>query len=272
MRFIVHRPVMPLMEFVDFFWFYDGLTPAHRLERVLPEGCFELLINLHEEPRHTFDLEHLTARASFRGAWIAGMHSQPIVIDTAADSSMMGVHFRPGGAAPLLGVPASELCDQVVGLEAVLGSDARRLRNQLLDASTPETKFRCLEKRLQGNAVICQRPSLAHAIRVLRSAPEEVSIKKIAAEIGWSHKHLIDQFHAVVGMSPKRFSRVQRFQQAVRSLQRSGSSSLTEFALESGYSDQAHFNAEFKIFSGLTPSQFLRDADGRENFIPIRPG
>jgi AraC-like DNA-binding protein len=239
---------------------------------VLPEGCFEFLINLHEERRHTFHLDHLTETASFRGSWIAGMHSQPVVIDTAENSSMMGIHFRPGGAAPLLGMPASELCDQVVDLEAVWGGSARSLRNQLLDAARPQAKFRVLEESLRRFAVAGERPLLADAIRILQSAPEEVSIRKIAAEIGWSHKHLIEQFHIVVGMSPKRFSRVQRFQQAVRTLQRSRPSSLTELALRSGYYDQAHFNSEFRIFSGLTPTEFVREAGGRENFIPISGG
>src|SRR5678815_11535 len=50
-RFLTHRPAMPLAQFVDYFWFYDGLTPANSLERVLPESTFEILINLREEPR-----------------------------------------------------------------------------------------------------------------------------------------------------------------------------------------------------------------------------
>jgi AraC-like DNA-binding protein len=272
MRFLVHRPALPLAQFIDFFWFYDGLTPAHRLERVLPEGAFELLINLHEEPRHTFHLDHLCAVASFHGSWIAGMHSQPVVIDTAPNSSMMGIHFRPGGAAAVFRIPASELCDQVVGMEALWGSDAQRLRNQLLDAPTPQARFRSLENFLLRNVAQYENPLIAHAIRILQNAPEEASVKKIAAEIGWSHKHLIEKFHATVGMSPKRFSRVQRFQRAVRTLQRAAPQSFTDLALKCGYYDQAHFNSEFKIFSGLTPTEFVRDAQGRENFIPIGAG
>jgi AraC-like DNA-binding protein len=272
MRFLAHRPAMPLAEFVDFFWFYDGLTPAHRLERVLPEGSFELLINLREEPRHIFNLEELKALTSFRGAWLAGMHSQSVVIDTAPDSSMMGVHFRPGGAAGVLGIPAGELCDRVIELEGIWGSDAARLRSQLLEAPTPRAKFRCLEHFLIRKAGGRARPLVMHAIRVLQSAPESTTMKKIAAEIGWSHKHLIEQFHVVVGMSPKRFTCVQRFQRAVRMLQRTRPKSLTEVALECGYYDQSHFNAEFRSFSGLTPTEFLRDAQGRENFIPIVGG
>src|SRR5256885_1799881 len=107
MRFFRHQPAMPLAAFIDFLWFYDGLTPGHRLERVLPDGSFELLINLREEPRHTFDPDSLKCAASFRGSWIAGMHSDPVVIDTAPDSSMMGIHFRPGGAALFLAMPAT---------------------------------------------------------------------------------------------------------------------------------------------------------------------
>src|SRR5690349_15913191 len=114
MRFLNYRPPMPLAQWVEFFWFYDGLTPAHRLERVLPEGTFELLINLHEELRHTFHPDKLSCAASFRGSWIAGMNSRPVVIDGAPDSSMMRVHFRPGGASIVLGTPGHELADRII--------------------------------------------------------------------------------------------------------------------------------------------------------------
>jgi AraC-like DNA-binding protein len=274
MRFLTQRPAMPLAQFVEYLWFYDGVTPAHSLERVLPEGAFELLINLHEEPRHIFHEENLTCAATFRGSWIAGMHLKPVVIDTAPDSSMMGVHFRPGGAALVLGLPASELSDRVVELDAIWGSDSRSLRDQLLEAIGPGAKFERLEKFLLQRAPkrLTESSSLAHAIRIFESAAESVSIRKVAAEIGWSHKHLISTFQSRVGMSPKEFSRVRRFQNSVRALQPSRFSTLAEIALSSGYYDQSHFNTEFKAFSGLTPIEFLRDAEGRANFIPLRTG
>jgi AraC-like DNA-binding protein len=263
---------MPLAQVVDYFWFYDGLTPAHRLERVLPEGTFELLINLREEPRHTFHAENLACAATFRGSWIAGMHLQPVVIDTAPDSSMMGVHFRPGGAAALLGLPASELSDRIVELDTIWGPDSCFLRERLIEAIEPAEKFKYLEKFLLRRADnrLAENSSLAHAIRIFQSAPESVSVRRVAAEIGWSHKHLITTFQSSVGVSPKQFSRVQRFQKAVRTLQLSNSTALAEVALSCGYYDQPHFNSEFKTFSGLTPTDFLHDAAGRANFIPLR--
>ncbi len=270
MRFLSHFPSMPLAAFVESFWFYDGLSPAHRLERVLPEGTFELLINLREEPRHTFS-ESLDCAATFRGSWIAGMHSTAVIIDTAPNSSMMGAHFRPGGAPLVLGFPGHELSDRIVEAEAIWGLDSMRLRDALIDAPAPAAKFRCLESfllgRLRGHSN--ENPSLAHAVRIFRSVPESVSVRKIAAEIGWSHKHLIETFQTRVGMSPKQFSRVQRFQKTVRTLQQHSIAPLAEIALSCGYYDQPHFNAEFKSFSGLTPTEFLRDAGGRANFIPL---
>jgi AraC-like DNA-binding protein len=248
------------------------LTPAHSLERVLPEGTFELLINLREEPRHTFHAANLACAKTFRGSWIAGMHLRPLVIDTASNSSMMGVHFRPGGAALVLGLPASELSDRVVELDAIWGADSRNLRERLLEAIEPAAKFKCLEKfvlRRADNRLV-ESACLAHAIRIFQSAPESVSVRKVAAEIGWSHKHLINAFQSCVGVSPKQFSRVRRFQNAVRTLQLSQSTALAEIALSCGYYDQPHFNSDFKTFSGLTPTDFLRDAKGRSNFIPLR--
>lgn len=270
MRFLQHRPSLPLSRFVDFFWFYDGWREPHQLERVLPDGTFELIINLRDEPRHTFKPDDLSPSRRFRRAWIAGMHSKYAIIDTVAGGSMIGVHFRHSGANLFLGVPSHELNDRIVEIENIWGADGIRLRDRVLEAEPVQEKFRILASFLLGRlGGKTGEKTLEHAVKLLTHAPESARIRDIAAEIGWSQKHLIDEFWQNVGMSPKRFGRVQRCQRAIHALQRPVATSWTELALECGYYDQAHFNAEFKHFTGLTPSAFVAGAQGRSNFIPL---
>src|SRR6187402_262867 len=119
MRFVTRQPCPELQEVVDWYWYYEGLSPDHQLERVLPSGTFELCINLRDDVRHVYDREQHRPVTAYRGAWLSGAHARHIVIDTAADSSMMGVHFKPAGAARLLGMPAGEMADRVVEVDAV---------------------------------------------------------------------------------------------------------------------------------------------------------
>ncbi len=146
MIFRQHVPEEPLACYVDWFWFFEDMS--HRREHVLPDGTFELVIDLREEPRRMFDRGGSNGETLFREAWMSGAHSQYIVIDALPGSSMIGVHFKPGGAAAILGFPADELRDQVVALDAIWGGTAAELRERLLQARGARAKFAILERSL----------------------------------------------------------------------------------------------------------------------------
>src|ERR1051326_6402629 len=114
MRFCRYTPTAALRPFIDWFWFYDDWHPGHDREHVLPDGTFELVINLDNEPRKLFDRANTAQYQTFSRGWLSGTHSEYLVIDALSGSSMMGAHFKPGGCAPFLKVPANELQDQVV--------------------------------------------------------------------------------------------------------------------------------------------------------------
>src|SRR4029077_18522499 len=143
-----HVPRPPLNQFVELLWFHEGLNCDHRLERVLPDGSMELIINLRDEARHVFDRVTHRPQQSYRGSWLSGPHSQFIIIDTAPNASMMGAHFRPGGASAFFGLPLCELQNRVVDLETFWKGSAQSLRDHLLEAPTPPAKFRILEEAL----------------------------------------------------------------------------------------------------------------------------
>src|SRR5260370_19664785 len=111
----VPRP--PLNEFIELLWFHEDYNCDHRLERVLPDGSMELIINLRDEDRHVFDRITRRPRQSYRRSGLSGPHSEVIVIDTARDASMLGVHFRPRCADSLFGFPLDELRNSVSRLD-----------------------------------------------------------------------------------------------------------------------------------------------------------
>src|SRR3954470_2669623 len=121
MTFRQHFPGPPLAEHIAWFWYYDNLETDHSREHVLPDGSFELIINLDDVPRKLFDRENSNSYQSFRRGWLSGAQSKYLVIDALPGASMIGLHFRPGGVAPFLRPPADELRDSVVELDGLWG-------------------------------------------------------------------------------------------------------------------------------------------------------
>jgi AraC-like DNA-binding protein len=271
MIFATHIPGPPLIEFVERFWFYEGLDVPHRRERVLPDGSVNLMINLCGEPRRLFDREREDRSQDFRRAWVSGAHSEYIVIDARPLSSLIGVHFKPGGAAPFLGLPAGELRDRVIELDSLMAAAVSELRDSLLEAPTPAAKFRLFERfliaRAKGRPE--RSPATAHALRRFQAVPHMVTVDAVAHELGISHKHLIARFHAEVGLTPKRFCRIRRFQQVLARIGQQAAVDWADLACACGYYDQAHFIQEFQGFSGLNPTAYLRERGEYLGFVPL---
>ena len=264
-------PRSPLDHFIEFLWFHEGLNRPHRLERVLPEGSVELIINLRDERRHTFDPLNYQPRQSYRRSWLSGPHSKFIVIDTAPNASMIGVHFKPGGANAFFSMPLSELRNTVVDPDHFWNGAAASLRDQLLEAPTPTDKFRILEQTLWSR---CRRPESSHpAVRYALDhfirEPPMLCVSAITDKVSLSPRRFIEVFNDQVGMTPKAFCRVRRFQCTLSEIQRRRNLRWAELAPDCGYYDQAHFIGDFKEFCGLTPAAYLNAAPEYPNFVPI---
>src|SRR5881398_655709 len=98
LRYTARPPRPPLATFVEYLWASQG-APAHAKERVVPTGTLELAVSLVEDRR-------------FSGALVAGAYRRPFTFDTRENASLIGVHFRPGCAGVVLGVPPRELTDR----------------------------------------------------------------------------------------------------------------------------------------------------------------
>ncbi len=259
MIFRTYVPASPLSHFVSKIWLYEGYAPAHTKERILPDGSMQLIINLREDLTRVYDRHNTDECQSLRGSVISGAHSEFVVIDTAEQASVIGVYFRPGGAFPFLRLPANELRNMHVSLDALWGTAGNDLRDQLLEASTPEAKFRILEKTLLAQAAgsLMRHPALDYALQEFQNMPKLRTISGVTDRIGLSKRRFIQVFDERVGLTPKLFCRVRRFQRALRLIARGGRIEWADLAVDCGYSDQAHFIHDFTNFSGLNPSVFL---------------
>ena len=249
----------PLDSCVERLWLLSD-APAHSKERIAPSGTIDLGINLHENELRIYDPARPDRFKRFSGAVVSGTHSGPFVIDTRELVSVIGVRFRPGGAFPFLGPPANELADAHVDLETLWGTSAIELRERLCVAKTPAERFNLLEKALVAHLF---RPLERHyavrfALDTFGRADSRFAIRDIARDAGLSQRRFIELFAREVGMSPKLFCRVRRFRRALEKVRQTVVPNWARVAVDCGYYDQSHLIHDFRFFSNLSPTEFVR--------------
>jgi AraC-like DNA-binding protein len=272
MLYLRHIPSPPLNSFVELFWYYDGFSPrSHKKERLMPDGSVELVINLKDDEVRIYDREKLDKYTRLPGTVIAGPHSGFFVIDTAEQDSVMGIHFKPGGAFPFLPEPAAELHNLHVALEDLWGCEAQLLRERLLAAPTPEAKFQVLETCLTEQAFkpLERHRAVGYALGLFRNIHTAPAMAQVSDQIGISSRRFIELFSSEVGMTPKLYCRVRRFQQVLRTIHSGVDVDWVDLAAGCGYFDQAHFIHDFKAFSGINPTTYMAQKTEHLNHVPI---
>jgi len=270
MIFHAHTPGPPLSDFVELMWFGDEYHVPHALERVLPTGDMSLIVNLYEDRTRIYNPDDVTKCQTLSGIILVGAYSRFGVIDTAEQRSTMGAVFKPGGAFPFFNLPAGELQDTDVPLDVLWGAEAGFLRERLLAAKTPQAKFVVFEQVLLGKIVkpLDRHPAVRFAVGNFRRRPHG-TISRVTQQIGMSERRFIQLFADQVGLTPKLFCRIQRFQRVLRQIARSDSIDWVEVALSCGYFDQAHFIHDFRAFSGIKPSTYVANKTQFQNHVVI---
>jgi len=268
-----HIPPPPLTDYVELITYYKGYNPPHTIERLLPDGGIDLIIDLTNVPKYIYDNETLTETQSCKRAWISGMRTEYISIQArAAESEMLVIRFRPGMAWSFLHMPVLEIKDKVVEAELVFGNELLSFREQLLEQAEPKQKFiiaeRYLLQRIKNHFEV--HPAIRYCIAQIGCSPSQASIREITLKTGYSSKHLISLFGKYAGINPKQYVSVLKFQQAVQMLEGNRAQiNWASLALDCGYYDQAHFINEFKRFSGFNPSAYMELRGDYKNYIPV---
>jgi len=236
----------------------------------MPDGTMALIINLHEDAISVYDPHQPRRRERLSGTLLAGARTEFSVIDTECQIEIMGVQFTPGGAFPFLPVSAGELSNIDVNLETLWGARVQELRGQLVEARTVAEKFRRLETSLLAifSPARARHPAVAFALRAFHT-PEPAAVTDVVGRTGFSARHFIELFTTEVGLTPKRYLRVQRFQRVIQQLHTSAPINLADAALICGYYDQSHFIHDFRAFSGLSPTDYLARRGAHANHVAL---
>ena len=234
-----------------------GYQPTHSIDRYLPNGNIEIIIDLTDTPKYIYDNHTLMEVQALKKIWISGMRSEYITIPSGLHAEMFIIEFKKGRVHPFLDRPLTEITGRVVEGDRILGRAFMELRERLLAASCAGDRFTLAEGILQ--AAFCRALVGQSFLLILRwvkilTDHSALTIKSIADKTGFSSKHFIKIFSDHMGVSPKLYLRIIRFQRAIRDIEMTGTIHWASLAYQCGYYDQSPFLFRISgVFRGFTP-------------------
>lgn len=247
----------------------DGAARPSR-ELVLPTGTLHLALRLSDAPLSLFATMDADDAQTVGTAVVGGARATFYVRDVSRAVQTVGAQLEPGMASALLGVPADELSNRHTPLDALWGADVARMRAQLAELASLSARIAAFERLLIARIPRIRGLHPAIAEGLLRLA-READVGAAVEASGYSHRRFTTLFRSAVGLPPKLFCRVQRFERALTQAARAQRPSWSALALALGYSDQAHFNRDFREFSGLSPGRYEALAPTFAHHVPLPP-
>ena len=245
--------------------------PEHKMDKYLPDGTMNIVFELTGTPKYIFDNSSQKRVQKCEEVWFSGVLKDYITI-SADHEEMMVVVFKPGAGFPFIQQPMDLYVNKVVPAHEVFGTAILSLLAELKEPSPPIEKFQTIEKwllqRLQPDDFYTN--IIGYAINEIENASAQLSISSLAERTGYSQKQLIELFKKYVGITPKQFHRIVRFNEILKAIEKEKQISWSSIAVDCGYFDQAHFIKDFQSFSGLNPGKYLDDIGDYPNYVPVR--
>lgn len=268
MQYVSRAPRPPLDGLIDDLYYLEGAAP-YPLLTLPPAPSALLIVNLGApfRIRGGTDIE----TAEYADGCVVTMPTRAWEFGYPLRTRSVGVHFKPWGLAPFLPMPAAELCDRPVTVEQVWGRSAiAELRDRLATAGGPHATLTLLEEELMRR--LCEIAGLGlvrHTSSVIAASSGAVAIGDLNVAAGVSSTHLAQRFKELIGLRPKRLARTYRFVATVFSINPAELIDWADRGAGAGYFDQAHFDHDFRAFTGVTPTRYI---EVRRRFLREHPG
>ena len=246
---------------IESYWFLrakSSSTERPLIYNCLPTGTIELIIHLDDNRS-----EYLTDDQweAFPEAFVVGLKEKPIMWRMPVKgTALFGIRFKPEALVHLFEFPVSGLLNKFVDATVFLGKEKISLISKIQQAADNQKRIYVIEIFLKAHQMTTWYPVKSYfsrAASIIRHANPSISIDQLSKDIRVSERHLQRMFKVHLGVSPKTYLSLIRFQKVYQFLQTNPGVSLSEVAYNFGFSDQAHFIRDFKKYSGKTPKVAL---------------
>jgi len=263
------RPPSPaLAAVIKHYWSleYDGVDAEP--ETILPDGCPELIFSLAHRFRRIDGVKTELQPASL----FAGQISRRITIRPTGKVKLFGVRFKPMGAFALCGYSLHELTDRMFDIDSIFGREGSLLEEAINIAPNLETRIGLFERfALSTKRNGSDQTSTSTAIDLITESRGNVQISTLTTYLNRSERSLERSFRERVGLPPKLFARIVRFQNLVRTIETSSDPRMLDTALSFGYFDQSHMIRDFREFSSKSPLEYFNEKHNISALFTARP-
>jgi len=255
MAFESFLPSDVLKPYIKCYWIFKAEQGVSD-QIMFPSGYVEFAINISGG--------HVTTcfgdrAVTMPGLEVLGHFNIPTKVTAVAGTTVLITRFQPYAVASFFSNHISDFTNESIDLCDVIRQESADFFGALMERKSIAEKINYLEsfliRQLKKGKVDHQKLRLVESIcRLDCNAEKPFNIRQIASQYGFSERYIQKLFHDLVGITPKDFFKVQRFNKSLDLIRTSGSS-LTSIATQCGYYDQAHFIREFKSYTGLSPSR-----------------
>lgn len=259
MIYIERKPSEILQKYIKCIWTieYNDILASSENERILPDGYTEIIVNYSDRFKCKIEGEKQQFLSS---SFVSGPFTKYLHLEATGKVGLLGVRFWPGMMHSFFNIPMSELANNYFDLSLIATELSKEIEYQVLPSKNFDERFSSvnsvLVKYLMDNFITMNKV-VEEAITSIVQSNGLLSIDGLSSGIGVGTRQLERLFNQHLGMTPKMFSRIVRFQSIFRELESSDISNWTLLALQCGYYDQAHFIKEFKQFSGTNPNSYF---------------
>lgn len=270
MSFLVAQPSPLLATYIKQFWMIENCVhPGSSYHHsIVPNGLMELNFYLGEKPIVTHPAKQLT-----ESTLISGQQKSVYDLQIERSLSLFSITFQPLGAKAFFDIPMSEFCDRNIPLRFINKEFTAKLESQLFESKSFGEKVALAEKLLTKLLIKKQQEfnfaRIGDSISFINEQGGKTDVEELAGRACLSRKQFERIFNDFIGISPKRFLKIVRFQHSIYLKQQNSAINLTHLAFDSGYFDQSHMINDFRQLSGMTPSQFFAESEPYSDYFSV---
>lgn len=262
-------PSKILQPFIKYYWTLENNKKSYNIgpQRIFPTGFIEVIF-YYGDPYFKIsknNFKELQPKSQINGHTTGYYDVLP-----AGRIGLLSAVLHPNAARLFFDLPITELTNQSVNITDLKGDEINALEEKLQSATNNKERVRTVEKYFFKQLIekkLYDFKKINNCINKINLKKGIISIQELANESFLSQKQFNRKFSEFVGLNPKQFLRIIRFQHAIFSYQNDSSVNFTELAYACGYYDQPHFIHEFKAFTGFTPTELFKSCQPYSDYF-----
>lgn len=256
---------LPLSYAVRHYWFIEETVNdnEHATFRLMAEGFPNLAFQYDSAFQNADNGEY------FPSVILHGHTSLLHTVKNTKGFGVCGIAFYPYAFSYLFSLPPTVIANKIIDAKDILGSGISEIEDRLTYAGSAARRADIFSTWLSKKTAAKEKRSdkiIEYAVKEVIKRQGTIQIENIAAYLCISRRHLERKFLNQMGLRPKLYARILRFESTLLHPCRS----IADVAYSFGYADQAHFTREFKSFSGICPKQYFKlENEAAENFMRL---